>query len=75
MRRLLDRDGLSQKGIKFSRGHLHRLIAAGVFPKPVKLGQNRNCWVESEIDAFIEMKVVERDAGTADVVATETSEI
>jgi prophage regulatory protein len=62
MARLLDRDELSQKGIKFSRGHLHRLIAAGVFPKPVKLGKNRNAWLENEIDAFIEAKVAERDA-------------
>jgi prophage regulatory protein len=61
MRRLLDRDGLSQKGIKFSRGHLHRLIAAGRFPKPVKLGKNRNAWLETEVDDFIEMKLAERD--------------
>jgi prophage regulatory protein len=61
-RRLLDRDGLSQKGIKYSRGHLHRLIAAGLFPKPLKIGKNRNCWLESEVDDFIEKKVAERDA-------------
>ncbi len=62
MRRLLDRDGLSQKGIKFSRGHLHRLIATGRFPKPVKLGKNRNAWLETEVDDFIEKKVAERNA-------------
>jgi predicted DNA-binding transcriptional regulator AlpA len=32
------------KGIRFSRQHLHRLIASGDFPRPVKLGANSNAW-------------------------------
>jgi prophage regulatory protein len=60
--RLLDRDDLNAKGIRFSRAQLHRLVTAGDFPRPVKIGKNRNAWVESEIDAFIEAKIAERDA-------------
>lgn len=35
-------------------------IKAGRFPKPVKLGRSSR-WVESEIDAFIEARMHERD--------------
>jgi predicted DNA-binding transcriptional regulator AlpA len=43
MRRLLDYEGLAGKGIKYSRAHIWRLIRAGRFPKPVKIG-DRNTW-------------------------------
>jgi prophage regulatory protein len=62
-RRLLSPDELKDlKGIRFSRQHLHRLIKAGRFPKPVKLGESTNGWVESEIDQYIEDLIAERDA-------------
>jgi prophage regulatory protein len=61
--RLLDYEGLKAKGFRYSRAHLWRLIKAGRFPRPVKLGPgSRNAWVEQEIDAFIKSKVAERDA-------------
>ena len=47
--KLLDYEALAEKGIKFSDTHIWRLIRAGDFPKPVKIG-NRNHWVETEID-------------------------
>jgi prophage regulatory protein len=50
------------KGIKFSRQHLHRLIADGRFPKPVKLGLNTNGWPEKEIDEYLQARIDERDA-------------
>jgi prophage regulatory protein len=59
--RLLDRESLAAKGIKFSRAQLYRLVNAGDFPKPVKIGANKNCWVEAEIDTYIEKKIAERD--------------
>jgi prophage regulatory protein len=60
--RLLDYDDLAAKGIRYSRCHLWRLIKAGRFPKPVKLGDGaRNAWVEMEIDAFIKARIAERD--------------
>jgi prophage regulatory protein len=60
MRMLSDED-LKQKGIKFSRQHRHRLIKAGEFPRPVKLGANTNAWPEPEIDRYLEQKIAERD--------------
>lgn len=59
--RLLDYEDLRQRGIKYSRPQIWRLIKAGRFPKPIKLGANRNAWVESEIDALIEARIAERD--------------
>jgi prophage regulatory protein len=60
--KLLDFDALADKGIKFSDMHIWRLVRAGDFPKPVKIG-NRNHWVETEIDQYIEAKLAERDGG------------
>lgn len=61
--RMLDVSDLREKGIKFSRQHLHRLIRAGKFPRPAKLGENTNAWPEREIDQYIEARIKERDAG------------
>lgn len=58
--RLLQEDGLQAKGIPFTRSHLHRLIRSGKFPAPVKIGDNRNAWVEEEIDAYIAERVAAR---------------
>ena len=60
--KLLDFNALADKGIKFSDTHIWRLVRAGDFPKPVKIG-NRNHWVETEIDQYIEAKLAERDGG------------
>jgi prophage regulatory protein len=61
--KLLSMDELrSVKGISFSRPHLFRLIKAGQFPTPLKIGENRNAWTEEEIDAWVEKRVTERDA-------------
>lgn len=50
------------KGVRYSRAHLYRLINAGQFPKPIKLGANCVAFPENEIDAWLEVKVAERDA-------------
>jgi predicted DNA-binding transcriptional regulator AlpA len=39
----------SLKGISYSKSHLWRLTRVGKFPAPVKLGDNRNAYVESEV--------------------------
>lgn len=62
--KLLDLDELAMKGIKFSDTHIWRLIRAGDFPKPVKIG-NRNHWVETEIDRYIADKLAQRDSAAA----------
>jgi len=58
--KLLDYDGLAERGIKFSDTHIFRLIRAGDFPKPVKIGK-RNHWSEEEIDKYISDKLAQRD--------------
>lgn len=48
----------------FSRSYLYELIAAGEFPRPVKLGLGKRApirFVESEVDAWIESKIAQRD--------------
>ena len=44
---------LPRFGIKFCRVHLNRLIAAGVFPAPVRLSINRIGWRRSEVREFL----------------------
>lgn len=58
--KLLSMKELSHKGISYSTSQLYRKIAAGTFPKPVKLGENRIAFVESEIDEWIEARMAER---------------
>jgi prophage regulatory protein len=58
--RLLDLDGLNAKGVKFSDTHIWRLIRAGDFPKPVKIGARLH-WSEDEIDQYIANKLAQRD--------------
>ncbi|MEW6703737.1 MAG: AlpA family phage regulatory protein [Pseudomonadota bacterium] len=42
---------------------LYRLIIQGKFPRPVPLGTGRAvAWVTSEVDAFINARIAERDA-------------
>ena len=61
--RLLDSDDLWARGVKYSRQHLHRLIRAGLFPKPIKLGSGgRNAWLADEIDFWITARISARDA-------------
>jgi prophage regulatory protein len=54
------------KGIPFSRDYIRRLVNAGRFPKPIKLGLRPNArlaWVEQEIDEHLAALMVERDKG------------
>ena len=53
---------LRDLGILYSRAHLYRLIRKNAFPKPVRIGAHRIAFVESEIQAWLESKVAERDA-------------
>ena len=60
--RVLGDEGLRAKGISFSRMHRYRLIKAGKFPKPIKIGGNTNVWVEAEIDQYLKACIALRDA-------------
>lgn len=56
---------LSKKQVKemvlYSFAHIDRLEASGLFPKRVRLGQNRVGWVKSEIEDWINTKLEQRD--------------
>jgi prophage regulatory protein len=62
MRRLLSLSDLEAKGVSYSRAHIDRLVKAKRFPAPIKLGENRNAWIEEEIDKWIEGRIAERDS-------------
>jgi len=49
------------KGIPYTRTHLWRLWKAGKFPRPIRVGDNRNAWIDTEIDNWIESRVASRD--------------
>jgi prophage regulatory protein len=62
MARMLGYEDLRNRGIKYSRQHIHRLIKRDLFPRPVKLGGGTNAWPENEIDQYIEDRIGARDA-------------
>ncbi|EAV7503857.1 AlpA family transcriptional regulator [Salmonella enterica] len=43
----------------------YKQIKEGRFPQPVKTGFRSVAWVESEVDAWIEQRIAERDTGYA----------
>lgn len=45
----------------YSRAWIYRLISQSKFPKPVKIGSRSIAFVESEIDAWINERIAERD--------------
>jgi hypothetical protein len=58
--RMLSQKDLVRKGIKYHPGHLHRLIKAGVFPRPTKLGTGTigpNFWPEFTVDEWLTERV------------------
>jgi prophage regulatory protein len=60
--RLIFTSDLRAKGIPYSKPHLWRLEKAGKFPRRVPIGAGRYGYVETEIDAYIERKIAERDS-------------
>jgi prophage regulatory protein len=61
-KKLINRAGLKEKGIKWSRQHVDRKVRLGEFPKPVKLGHNTSVWLEDELDGWIEERAAARDS-------------
>jgi predicted DNA-binding transcriptional regulator AlpA len=66
--KLLDKAGLKAKGIAWNQSTLWRKVTLGEFPKPVVVG-NRNHWIESEVDAYIQGLIAKRDAAKMPEVA------
>ena len=56
---------LSKRQLKevvlYSPQHVARLEAAGLFPKRVKLGNNRVGWIESEVLDWLQERIDARD--------------
>lgn len=57
---------LSKKELRalvlYSPAHIDRLEKAGRFPRRVQLGPGRVGWLESEVLAWLEERIRERDA-------------
>jgi len=62
MLRILRRPEVENRtGLSVSTLYLE--IQKGAFPKPVPLGKMSVGWVESEVQAWLEARVADRDAG------------
>jgi prophage regulatory protein len=59
--KLIPYDVLKQKGITLSKCQLWRLERAGTFPKRVPVSAARHAWVESEIDAWLAIRIASRE--------------
>lgn len=46
-----------------ARTQIYAGIAAGTFPKPVRLGTRTVAWLQSEINAWIADRIATRDQG------------
>ena len=52
---------LRDRGIPFTRQHIHKLVTRGEFPAPFKIGANTNAWADSEIDKYMKDRIAKRD--------------
>jgi prophage regulatory protein len=52
--------------VGLSKVHIMRLVKQGDFPTPIRLGANSIGWLSTDVDAWIESKVVERDTDAID---------
>jgi prophage regulatory protein len=63
--RLIPYDALKGKCIPYSKSHLWRLERANKFPRRVPIGAGRYAYIESEVDAWIDARIAERDEAAA----------
>ena len=54
LKEVMDTTGLGQS-------YIYKLIADGVFPKPVPLGARATGWVSDEVESWILERIGERD--------------
>ena len=62
--RVLRIDAVADR-VQYHPVHVRRLVKAGKFPAPIRLGENRVVWAEHEVDAWLYAKRRERDKGMA----------
>jgi len=48
-----------------SNSTLYEEVAAGRFPRPVKIGARSVGWISTEVDAWIEQRIQQRDQEAA----------
>jgi len=48
--------------VKYSPQHIARLENADLFPKRIRLGNNRVAWLLSEVEGWIDERIAQRDA-------------
>jgi len=60
-KQLIDKKALV-KLVQYSAQHIARLEKAGLFPKRIRLGQNRVAWLLSEINDWIDERLTRREA-------------
>jgi prophage regulatory protein len=63
---LLSLADLRNRGVRFSRQHIFRLVRSQQFPAPIKLGvgEGTNAWIEAEVEEFIKSRIAARDQQT-----------
>jgi prophage regulatory protein len=59
--RVLSYGDLKNKGIRFSRQWIAKLIGAGKFPRPIQLGEQSVGFIETEVDEWIAARIRDRD--------------
>jgi prophage regulatory protein len=47
--------------VPYTRQHILRLEAAGKFPRRIQVGENRVGWLVTEVEAWIDARVLARD--------------
>jgi predicted DNA-binding transcriptional regulator AlpA len=62
--RLLNRAGLLEKGIDYSKSQINRKMNDGSFPLAVEGAGKENAWVEEEIDQYIADRIAARSRRT-----------
>lgn len=50
-------------GTGMSQANIYRLVQKGQFPKPIKLSTQSSGWIESEVIAWLESRIAQRDGG------------
>jgi prophage regulatory protein len=65
---LREPEALDRLGLR-SKQHFRQLIAAGLMPKPIRLGKNSVGWLEHEIDEALRARIAERDATLTNITA------
>lgn len=48
-----------------SRSGILRDVAAGTFPRPVRLGEHSVGWLRTEVEAWLAARIAERDGNAA----------